>query len=184
MSLYEKINPVLPEYVHENIRRIILFDPIELYPRITINKYSRQQRLTVGELFPTTSKGICACGCGNTLTGRRTRWYSEECSIVCLGVYWVIKGDLQYVRSLMMNYLPYMCADCGKEDYLIEKKALNHRGQEYINFSAAGIQVDHIVPVKDGGSGCWLGNYQFLCHKCNTKKNRKEKIIEQNTTLF
>lgn len=84
-----------------------------------------------------------------------------------------------------MEYLTYECAECGKTEYIIKKTAIGFRGIEYVNFSAAGIQVDHMLPVKDGGSGCWLGNYQFLFHKCNTAKNRKIELVPHSAlTLF
>lgn len=32
------------------------------------------------------------------------------------------------------------------------------------------IDIDHIVPVKLGGGGCWLSNYQPLCKPCHKTK--------------
>ena len=179
MNLYGKIEPKLNETVNENKRKIILFDPSKIITRAKFDKFSRVQSVSIKQLFPNLSPGICACGCGKLLFGRQTRWFSEECQKIPVGIYRILKGDLGYIKSLMLEYLPYCCAECGKEDYLIEKKGTYWNGQEYISYSAAGIQVDHILPVKYVGSGCWLGNYQFLCHKCNTAKNRKIKLTGQ-----
>lgn len=51
------------------------------------------------------------------------------------------------------------------------------------------LKVDHIFPVKLGGGGGWLSNYQLLCHKCHVEKTNEDfgwkqpKKITQ-TSLF
>ena len=189
INLYGKIEPEFLFEPHENTRRIILFDPTEIYTKITFNKFKRQQSFGIGTLFP-NEKGICACGCGEKLTGRQTRWKSEECQKVPLGVLYVLNGDTNYIGRLMQTYLPHRCSACDCENYLIEKKRILWNGREVIDYSASGLQVDHILAVQNGGSGAWLGNYQFLCHRCHSVKTKRDNLekrlrlahgVEQNS---
>jgi len=159
MNLYGKINPVLGDDVPDDIRRIILFDPSELYQRITIDKYKRWQSLSMS-MWPNIP-GLCACGCGTKLTGRKTRWADEDHGRVKYNIMRIINGDSAFIRQIMQYYLPDECAKCKRQPYLLDKTWSN------------GIHVDHIIPVAEGGAGCWLGNYQFLCHVCNLQKGKR-----------
>jgi 5-methylcytosine-specific restriction endonuclease McrA len=175
MNIYEKINPTFITEPSDLKRSIILFDPAEVYSRITINPYKRYQSISIGAMFPTIEKGICACGCGRKLHGRQTRWYDgENCPKLPLGVNAIIKGDLNYINRLMRYFHKHECCVCGCQPYVIEKSWVD------------GIQVDHIIGVADGGGGGWLSNYRFVCHRCHAKKTaydnkvRKHKIISSN----
>ncbi|MGN6637920.1 MAG: HNH endonuclease [Mucilaginibacter sp.] len=167
-----ELSPKTPEWA----QKVILFDPTEIYSRITIDPYKRWQSLSVTSTFPNfdhIDAGKCACGCGNNLTGRQKRWSDPEHGKFPWNVTRIINGDMQFVRGLMHWYLPEQCAICGKEPYLLESETehTSFNGFKYKTyFSANGIHVDHIIPVKKGGAGCWLGNFQFLCHVCNLRK--------------
>jgi len=189
INLYGKIEPEFLVNVSENTKRVILFDPAEIYSRITFDKFKRKQSFGIGTLFP-NEKGICACGCGEKLTGRQTRWKSEECQKVPLGVLYILNGELDYIGRLMQTYKPHRCVSCDCEDYLIETYTLNCYGNKVVNYSASGLQVDHIVAIQNGGSGGWLGNYQFLCHRCHSVKTKRDNLekrlrlshgVEQNS---
>lgn len=166
MNIYEKISPEFIEPISETKKAIILFDPTYVYKRITIKPFTRYQSISISAIW-TNEKGICACGCGNALYGRRTRWYDEKCSIIPVGVQAIINGDLQYINGLMRSYLKHECCQCRCENYIIGKNL------------ASGIQVDHIVGVMDGGGGAWLGNYRFVCHRCHAKKTGYDNKIRR-----
>lgn len=175
-NLYGKIEPELNENVHPNTRAVILYDPSELYSRINFDKFQRRQSFGMGLLFP-NKKGVCACGCGNKFIGRQTRWYSEECQKIPLGVLGILNGNLEYICRLLQVYQPHRCVKCDCENYLIEKTAISdYHGREYISYSASGLQVDHIVAIQNGGSAGWLGNYQFLCHRCHSIKTKSDNL--------
>jgi hypothetical protein len=179
INLYGKIEPEFLVNIHENTKKVVLFDPSEIYSRITFDKFKRRQSFGIGTLFP-NEKGFCACGCGEALTGRQTRWKSENCQKVPLGVLYVLNGDTDYIGRLMQTYLPHRCSSCDCENYLIESKKIGWGGREIINHSASGLQVDHILAVQNGGSGTWLGNYQFLCHRCHSVKTKRDNLEKRN----
>jgi len=173
--IYKNISPLLPEKTPEHIKRIILFDPSDVYSRITIKKFSRHQSIPMEKLFPTITPGVCCCGCEVKLTGRQTRWASKKCTSFALGVFYILRGDTSYIFSLMSYYTDIKCCRCGCENYSVGKSG------------SSGIQVDHILAVKNGGGGGWLGNYRFICHKCHSEKtkmdnNQRKNIISK--TLF
>lgn len=160
--IYDKITPTISEDASELIRKVILFDPAEIYSRLTIKPFKRHQSIAIDYIFPSPKDGTCACGCGTKLKGRQTRWSSEKCQKFPVYILKILIGDLQLIRGIMQYFHPYECCECHCEPYVIES-----------NF-ASGIQVDHIVSIKDGGGGCWLGNYRFICHKCHSKKTAKD----------
>lgn len=78
-------DPLPPGYLHvtnpKHIR-VLSFDPTIIYNRIgnLIDPYCRvQSQLSIDQIFPNPSKSICACGCGQSMTGRRNRYASDEC---------------------------------------------------------------------------------------------------------
>lgn len=179
MNLYGKIEPELVD-VEKYTSAIILFDPTEIYSRLIFDKFKRRQSFGTADIAPTITKGICACGCGNKLTGRQTRWYSEECQKIPLGVLHILNGDLEYINRLMQCYLPHRCIMCNCENYLIEKSEYSdwHK-RDIVSYQASGIQVDHILAIQNGGSGGWLGNYQFLCHRCHSIKTKQDNLTKR-----
>jgi 5-methylcytosine-specific restriction endonuclease McrA len=102
-------------------------------------------------MFPKVD-GMCSCGCGKPLTGKQKRWASEPCNTFATDIYFIICGYQGTVERFMLRYLGHKCS-CG-EIY--------------------GLELDHIVPVKHGGGGCWLNNYQWLCAKCHRLKTNKD----------
>jgi 5-methylcytosine-specific restriction endonuclease McrA len=165
--IYEKIQPDFFDGVSELRKRIILFDPTPIYARIAFDKFKRMQSFGMKQLFPQIHPAYCACGCGKILNGRQTRWASESCQKLPLGILYILNGNLDYINGLMQAYLPHRCAHCDCENYSMPKNW------------ASGIQVDHILAVQNGGSGAWLGNYQFLCHRCHAIKTRQDNLIKR-----
>lgn len=115
-----------------------------------LDPFSRYQNgLAVVHLYPLRYDGLCACGCGKKLTGRRKRWATNLCSKSCLDKLLVIKGDTQHIRCLLYGRDHGVCAACGD----CEKW-----------------HADHILPVEYGGGACTLDNFQTLCTDCHKIK--------------
>ena len=139
MNLYSPINPVFYKNVSDDLKRVVLFDPTEIYQRIEINPFKRWQPVSI-DAFPVIPE-YCSCGCGTKLSGRKTRWASPDHAIFALTVIRIIQGVSDVIRNVMHGYINEKCAMCGKGPYILEKQLKN------------GIHVDHIIPVNKGGGG-------------------------------
>ncbi|WP_034256933.1 HNH endonuclease [Adhaeribacter aquaticus] len=134
--------------------RVIFFDPTEIYRRLPINLYQRlQTHMAFKDMFPDRKDGFCSCGCGEPLSGRRRRWVSDDCSKFALAVWGIIDGQVGHIEYYVAKYNQRVCAICR---------------------ARRDLKVDHIVPVKHGGGGCWLSNFQLLCHTCHVSKTNKD----------
>jgi hypothetical protein len=159
----------------DSIKRILFVNPLPFYERIKINPYRRNQNLNTEDLFPNPAKNICACGCNQELTGRRTRWATEKCLEYPYHVYQIISGHTNALSLYLAAYYSWECMMCGT------KERKHKTGAGIIQ----NIKIDHIVPVKFGGGGCWLNNYQLLCHKCHVEKGKKDfELYKPQTILF
>ena len=121
-----------------------------------IDIYSRYQKaLNLQDLYPTI-KGVCCCGCGQELTGRRTRFATEECRQIALINYYILKGNTKVIRRQLELRDGCICSNCGvkNEDW----------------------DADHIIPVHKGGGGCTLDNYQTLCKRCHKAKTKLDIV--------
>lgn len=168
--LYDPISPVLSDNIREFDRKVILFDPTEIYTRININPYERKQTLDVQKMWPNSEPGKCACGCGTVLTGRQTRWAGETHSKFPIQVFHILRGDLDVILYYLTKFLPHCCCRCEK------KHSVN------ANFYS-DLQVDHVLAVMNGGGGAWLGNYQILCTKCHGRKSSEDKADKKRRLL-
>jgi 5-methylcytosine-specific restriction endonuclease McrA len=164
--------------LHENLKRLVLFDPTEAYNRIdaanAIDPFRRYNSVSIGLLFPKAKEKVCSCGCGTNLTGRQTVWAGKECTKLPLNVQTVISGH-SHLLSLCRGIFGSECVVCG-----ISESDSGHTHE-----------LDHKYPVKFGGAGGWLSNYEFKCKKCHRDKTNndfgfgkyKPEIIQQ-PTLF
>jgi 5-methylcytosine-specific restriction protein A len=66
-------------------------------------------------------------------------------------------AEWKRLRGLAHRRLPYWCAQCGAEPMV----------------GHAGLELDHIVPVAEGGTD-GLNNLQWLCASCHAEKSRRE----------
>lgn len=143
--------------------RTIFFDPKEIYERVgnEIDRYRRVQKgLNLALMFPKRADGICRCGCNKPA---KKSWAGELCSGFALNVYYIICYGTQSARKFIETYYGENCVACG----------------------GRGCEIDHIIPVKHGGGGCWLSNLVPLCSKCHRDKTKKDfnwgeyKVISQ-----
>ena len=69
---------------------------------VKVDPYKRvQNHLRMTDLFPIRKDGFCACGCGKKLTGRRTRWASQECSSNALYEYWLAREEPEMLKNVI-----------------------------------------------------------------------------------
>lgn len=88
-------------------------------------------------------KGSCQW-CGKPLPKLRRRWCSEACSNefqVRRGAAWIIIAEIEKRDQRR-------CALCGRETH-------------------GGGEIDHIIPVIEGGGCCGLENLRTLCRTCH-----------------
>jgi 5-methylcytosine-specific restriction endonuclease McrA len=135
--------------------RVLFFDPTEVYGRIRIRPHARHQLpadIGMKIMFPKRADKQCSCGCGRLLAGKRHRWATDDCALFAADVYRIIYGQPDTIKLYLKKYHGYKCK-CGR----VRK-----------------MKADHIIPVKHGGGGCWLSNYQFLCHACHVHKTNED----------
>ena len=135
-------------------KRVLFLDPSEIYGRIQVKHFRRlQTHLTFTEMFPATDDKTCACGCGALISGRRRRWASSDCTKFATTVWAIIDGQAGTIITFVKKYYGTKCNVCGTRKEL---------------------KADHIIPVKHGGGGCWLSNFQLLCHTCHVAKTNQD----------
>lgn len=136
----------------EWIKRVILYDVREIIGRVNIDHSKRIQKLPMLSLFPKVD-GLCRCGCGVKLEGRRTSWASEDCNTFATHVREILCGYTRSISYFLSRYYNYECCKCSDQ---------------------LDLKIDHIIPVKHNGGGCWLSNYQYLCHSCHVGKTNED----------
>lgn len=136
-----------------------------------VDHFSRQQGLSIRDVFPVRTDGLCACGCGQKLTGRRTRWATAECSDTAVGFYFVISGNSGAIRWRVHERDHGVCAECDRRCGVRLQGPMPFAKR----FSVLRIkwEADHIIPVHLGGGGCGLENFQTLCEDCHKKKTAR-----------
>ncbi|MGV3589309.1 MAG: HNH endonuclease [Adhaeribacter sp.] len=134
--------------------RVIFFDPQAIYKQVQINPYQRiQAHLAFLDMFPDRKDGFCSCGCGAVLGGRRRRWATNDCTKFATAIWAIIDGQVGTFEYYVAKYQGRKCAVCR---------------------TRRDLKVDHVIPVKYGGGGCWLSNFQMLCHNCHVAKTNKD----------
>ena len=198
MSIIDPIGIEDVTDIPEVYQRILLYNPFEVYERIynqaspqftrhEFSHYKRRNTLNMAVLFPKPKSKICSCGCGKKLTGRRTRWATDDCQLFAFTVHQVISGDPSTIRELFnIATGAERCVTCGVTDNDIPRKEYRPEYEtdpdkreklwnKEIKELANKIHVEHIVPVHRGGGGCWLGNYQLMCEDCHKRKTKLDR---------
>lgn len=148
------------------INKVMFTDPSPFFKKIIhtgnpLQRINPSSNVGVHILFPNESNGICACGCGEKLQGRRRRWATDVCSDYPFEIYSIISGRTDTIRKYLWYYQYGHCAMCGDE---LCGSWQPHFVHDY--------DCDHIHPVHKGGGCCWLSNYQLLHRDCHKEKTR------------
>lgn len=155
------------------IKRVLMFDPVNISKSFPVKPYQRFQNVSVLDLFPVNGN-LCGCGCGKEVRKPKRRWATEECELFAVNVRFIIAGNTVTISRFMRIYYGWNCAKCGCED----------KGHDMgANGSVSWIKVDHIIPVKLGGGACWLSNYQLLCHDCHVGKTNNDFNWKQSNQI-
>lgn len=141
-------------------KRVFLFDPTPIYNRINeanvLNPFKRQDTVSIKFLF-VNENNKCACGCGKELIKKKQRWATKGCSDFGYAVFAIISGYADILRQYRSIFIGgYRCEVCGDTP-------------QY-----QPLELDHVYPVKFGGGGGWLSNYQFKCRRCHREKTNKD----------
>lgn len=135
------------------IKRVLLCDPVLFYERCRkiINPFTRYNYVSFDVMFPDCGD-LCSCGCGKLVPKRKKKFATQDCERFAIGVWTVISGKQGFPLYALTKYYDtetgVRCAKCGEPF----------------------IDLDHIIPIAQGGGGCWLNNYQFLCENCHKAK--------------
>jgi hypothetical protein len=138
----------------QQVIRVLEFDPTPVYNRIhsLCNPFARYYGIGITTMFPYTTPGYCACGCGTPLTGRQRKW-AEGHSMAATDIAWIIAGQTEVIIRYLHHYYGKIgCMECDSTHF----------------------HLDHKWPIKHGGGNAWLSNYQFLCHKCHREKTKRD----------
>ncbi len=166
-ELFKKIDrPYTTRMPHR--MRVMETDPARFVPIVEKygNRKLRYSSISMKHLFPKRDDGMCVCGCGAQLTGRRAKYATDTCSKYCEAVWGIISCHNGILDGYVMDLYGHKCANCDDR---------------------TGLEVDHIIEVCDGGARAWLSNYQLLCkrcHKAKTNQSRIErKLLSANTLM-
>lgn len=93
-------------------------------------------------------KKLCLV-CEGSLPSRRSSYCSDECAY---------RNTPNWMRNLVRRRDKGICAICGINTY-------EHRG------FLGRWEMDHIIPVAEGGGLCGLDGYRTLCPPCHGKES-------------
>ena len=122
---------------------------------LLIKKNRYQKKLTMVDIFPLRTDGLCACGCGKKLKGKQRRWASKKCIKTSLTYFHILKGDVKTIRIELIKKFGPICNNCKIE-----------------NLNNSEWDADHILEVRHGGRYCGLENFQILCKLCHKEKTK------------
>lgn len=170
--------------IPEEFHSVIMVEPSPIYQilynhkfrfeRQTFSHYKRINTVEMSTIFP-NEKGICACGCGEHLKGRSTRWFDKSHTDLALMIQCIIAGRSESIRPIISSIYGAECSVCGiSSDDAYDK----YYNRDSFSLVSNFLELDHIIPVHQGGGGCWLGNYQLLCVGCHKEKSKRERIFK------
>ena len=141
------------------VERVLFFDPTEVYKRVEhlIDPYKRHVGISMEEMFPKID-GKCACGCEEKPPSGedwQRKWATDSCQSFTGDVLSIINNYFGKPAKYVTLYYGKICSseNCEETYYL---------------------ELDHIIGVKQGGGGCWLSNYRWLCKSCHNNKTNKD----------
>lgn len=146
------------------VKRVLLLDPKYLYERVRykLNPYSRYNYISFNDLFPDCGD-VCSCGCGKVLAGNKRKYATKECQQFAVAIWNIIAGVPDKIKWYLRYYYGNSnCIKCGEP---------------------GGYDLDHRVPLKNGGAGCWLSNFDLLCIKCHAIKTAIENDWKKSKHL-
>lgn len=153
----------------ELVVRIVTPELLARADRSGLDPFKRVQAgWQMTDCWPPRDDGLCGCGCGSALTGRRTRWASDECSLLANRVYGVLAGHTSLIRDAVFQRDKGVCAECGCTTGRLQGPRARHAWRFDVPW--LDWEADHILPVHQGGGGCWIDNFRTVCVPCHKVK--------------
>lgn len=156
--------------INKRFHRILSTDPTLFYQMADefLSPFKRNNWILREHIFPPVESGLCRCGCGQKVTGRRKSWATEECTIYINQVIAILIGKSDFIRRLIEALYGQKCCKC----YATWKTLSRPNENDWRTI----LGLDHILPVHQGGGGCWLSNYQLLCFVCHKEKGKLDRL--------
>ncbi len=141
-----------------------------------IQKHGRYQRsVALKELRKLLhrQKGECTW-CGGKITNGMIRWCSDECRTEGY-----LRGDANAIRRAAMRRDKGVCASCGNDTLAMQHRLISLPYSERLEQAKRldiplwrrPFEIDHIVPVVEGGGLCGLDGFRTLCTKCHKEES-------------
>jgi hypothetical protein len=178
--------PCLRRVYPSRFRPGVYLDPLSILTRNARMAPSRLRRQR-----PFEGPGRCNW-CGRLLVDARARW----CSQTCQDEFWC-RASPSYARDLVARRDNGVCSSCGADTqrqraaYVrlctwgergrwfsvrhhprIAKLAQQKYGVPRARLYSEWWDMDHLVPVIEGGGGCGLDNLRTLCIPCHRAETR------------
>lgn len=137
-----------------------------------------------------TGRPLCR-RCMQPCMGKRRTFCSENCTI-----FWRVRRSPSYLRSLIRKRDKGTCAQCGMLTYFVQRQSRNFVGAARVaflvslGFSPKDIwrrtlfDVDHVVPIAEGGDPWDQANLQTLClvdHRKKTAEQARRRACANRT---
>lgn len=130
---------------------------------------------------PRGPNGFASCRrCGEECRGRRRTFCSDECVHE-----WKIRSQPSYAARLVLERDRGVCAKCGLDCVKLRGRLLRERGEArksivvehgvppYLRLGRRRLwEMNHVVPVVEGGGCCGLDGLETLCWKCHGEATR------------
>lgn len=156
------------------------YDPVTGFP-LWFPEHLRYRRSIAMRDVPAQPKGRCKW-CGGEVKPPRRSWCSEACNQE-----FMIRFSAQSAAYHVFRRDGHICAACGIDCAWLErernliKKTIGWHTYIYSETSRAQwgaygksahlAEIDHIVPVSEGGGCCGLVNYRVLCVRCHAAES-------------
>lgn len=111
-------------------------------------------------------KGFCKW-CLVTIENKKRKY----CSINCKKSAWAFFYPQKHSQPYLMARQKGLCADCG---YDFKERTKKIKMNDFL-YDDMG-DVDHIIPISQGGQILGLENIQLLCRECHLFKSSKERV--------
>lgn len=124
-----------------------------------------------------SGRPFCWCGCGREVFAPRLRYATKQCRDK-----FKLRSDPSYLRQQVWLRDKGICAECGRDTVAQWDRLTELKYEERLRVAAMYCipkhrlrkgelwDVDHIVPVVQGGGEAGLDNLQTLCLSCHREK--------------
>ena len=145
---------------------------------VDLEKLKFKRHMSVRDL-PKTEKGVCRW-CEGKCTPPRTRWCGDKCSEE-----FIIRFSASAAAGRTIARDKGLCTICGCDAESIKKEVRAwSKGVSWQELSAflrwlgspdlcrTWLEVDHIIPVIEGGGCCGLDNLRTVCFRCHKEETK------------